>query len=155
MAYVKRYKVRLIIKHLREGAFLIDAIKSAGFKSHETLRLWRTRERDFSKYWHQRLDFLVKRTMGSAADFRVEKVERAFESKLLSQQASAACYIFYLCNKAPDRWRHVPSIINNNNVQMQQSQEMQVMQRIEEARFIEHLGDDEVEQLLERVLSKR
>lgn len=151
--YNKRIKISLIVKELRKGNYYVDAIHNSGIKCHETVRIWRTRPQKFSKFWHARLDTLLTRAWKMAEEMRVDAVEKSFLKKLLSGEASAACYVFFLCNRAPDRWKHVQTITNVNSMLIQNPS--QYTEHAEEAKYIDSLEDQDLDTLCNRLIEKR
>lgn len=157
--YNKRIKIRLIVKELRKGTYYYDAIHNAGIKSGETVRIWRTRPQKFSRYWHQRCDTLMTRAWKMAEEKRVDFVEKALMKKLLSGEAHAAEYVFFLCNRAPERWRHVQTITNANIVTVKnesiQNQQNLHTEYTDEAKYVNALEEKDLDALCERFIEKR
>ncbi|OQB07387.1 MAG: hypothetical protein BWY21_01654 [Parcubacteria group bacterium ADurb.Bin216] len=129
--YIKRIKIRQVIKELRNGELLNSAIEKAGI-SNFIYYHWRDKPARFSKYWNIRLQKITKAAQESCDDKRVRAVEDTLYKKLISGEAAPALYIFYLCNRGLDRWKNdyrvehsgkisggmeklVISIVNNNN----------------------------------------
>lgn len=90
-----------------------------------------------------------------AEEKRVDAVEKAFLKKLLSGEASAACYVFYLCNRASDRWKHVQTVANVASVTVHNEKESEHTEHLEEAKVIGEMGDKDLDQLVERLYQKR
>lgn len=77
---------------------LAGAAQKAGTSASGIWR-WRTADAEF--------DAQVKRTLKDLDGLRVQLVEDGLFGRILRGEASAAEVIFFLCNRAPDRWRSV------------------------------------------------
>lgn len=80
---------------------LESAAESVGI-SRTTLWRWRQTDPEF--------DQRVTEAWRGADDRRVEAVESQFYRDLLTGECTAGERIFYLCNRAKDRWKHVHHI---------------------------------------------
>jgi len=151
--YNKRVKIRLIVKELRGGTYYADAVHNAGVKSQRTVAYWRNRPQKFSRFWHQRLDTLLTHAWKMAEAKRIDAVEKSFLKHLLSGDANAAFFVFYLCNRAPERWKHVQTITNVNSVKIENPS--QYTEHADEAKYIDSLEDKDINDLCNRLIEKR
>ena len=95
---IKRFRqLRGIVKYLKAGVSITQACKGAGI---EPSTLWRWRKQK------PKLDLLVH----AITESRVMMVEDAHFKKAM--EGSVVAQIFFLCNRAPDRWHHVADIKN-------------------------------------------
>jgi hypothetical protein len=102
--YIKR-KIRKKIKdEIRKGTDLVVACKKAGI-TFSGFSLWgKTNPRQ--KQWH-------KMCVHYKEDIQIDAVESAHRRKMLSGKAHPADYIFYLCNKRPDKWKRQENTVLN------------------------------------------
>lgn len=92
-------RLKTIFRSLRGGASIVEACRGVGI-DYTTLYLW------------EQKDARLKEKIESIINSRVLVVEDKLYSRLIKGEAAPAEYIFYLCNRAPDRWqRH--ALVNN------------------------------------------
>lgn len=70
--------------------------------------LWRLKTSDAE------LSGTIDQLLAERDEDRGECVESKFIQRLMSGEASEAGYIFYLCNKFPDKYKNQKVMINNN-----------------------------------------
>ena len=85
-------RLKNIFRSLQSGSSIVDACRAVGI-DYTTLYSWEQKD--------QRL----KEKIEGIIDSRVLVVEDKLYSRLIKGEASPAEYIFYLCNRAQDRWR--------------------------------------------------
>jgi len=95
--YKKSRKIKIVISNLKEGRLLNHAIESAGMSRAQ----WWQWEKKLP-----RLKALRIRAQELCDDKRTRMVEDAFLKTMIKGKASPASYIFYLCNRASDRWKN-------------------------------------------------
>lgn len=102
--HVKR-KIRKRIKdEIRKGTDLYIACKKAGI-SYPGFFLW-GKKNPRQRMWHQMcVDY--------KENIQIDAVESAHRAKMLSGKAHPADYIFYLCNKRPERWKRQDQTVLN------------------------------------------
>lgn len=96
-------KKSIVLKEVRalceKGLFLKQALKElpSGRISYSAIKKWRVRPM---------IDRYFKAIMDRSEGVQVQAVENAFLKRLLGGKASPIDYIFYLCNRAGDRWKN-------------------------------------------------
>ena len=83
---------------------LTDAAKAV---SRELITIWRWRQAD------KTFDEAVREAQHTADSVRIGLVEDSLYERLVTGKASPAECIFFLCNRAPARWRHVQRLEHN------------------------------------------
>ena len=127
--YKKRLKVKIIVKALREGNLLLPALHSAGV-SPSTFDNWR--------HANPRLKRLIERAREVADNKRVVIVEDAqFKS---ARDGNVTAQIFFLSNRAPDRWKRDAMVKVGVNVQ----------QNNIDMRPVKKLKDEELDDIIAR-----
>lgn len=91
----RRHKIKKIVKLLKEGELVNTAVKAAGI-SRATLYRWRKE--------HPRLDKLVEEAINLCDNTRTSVVEDSLFAK--AQAGNIIAMIFYLTNRAPNRWKN-------------------------------------------------
>ena len=92
-------RLKNIFRSLQSGSSIVDACRAVGI-DYTTLYSWEQKD--------QRL----KEKIEGIIDSRVLVVEDKLYSRLVKGEASPAEYIFYLCNRAQDRWKR-NALVNN------------------------------------------
>ena len=92
-------RLKNIFRSLQAGSSIVDACRAVGI-DYTTLYSWEQKD--------QRL----KEKIEGIIDSRVLVVEDKLYSRLVKGEASPAEYIFYLCNRAQDRWKR-NALVNN------------------------------------------
>jgi hypothetical protein len=126
--FLRREKIHSILKSIRSGEDLSDSCARAGVSRH-TIFLWKKRPAKWSQFWHVRLDRLLTIVRAYAEDGNNELVEKKMLKRLIDGAASSSEYFFYLCNRAPGRWRHVNSVTNVNQVNVVESDDKEFRNR--------------------------
>lgn len=85
-------RLKSIFRSLQSGSSIVDACRAVGI-DYTTLYAWELK------------DERLKEKIESIIDSRVLIVEDKLYSRLIKGEASPVEYIFYLCNRAPDRWK--------------------------------------------------
>lgn len=85
-------RLKTIFRSLQSGSSIVDACRAVGI-DYTTLYSW------------QQKDQRLKEKIESIIDSRVLVVEDKLYSRLIKGEASPAEYIFYLTNRAPQRWK--------------------------------------------------
>lgn len=93
---------------MEDGTCLSRATLTSGLRSRYTLDLWRKKRPMIDRY--------ISVCMERCSKKRVVAVEDAFLRKLLDGKGSAADYIFWLTNRAPQMWQDRRALIGNVNV---------------------------------------
>ncbi len=106
--YKRRHKIRKVIGAVKTGILLSHAIDNAGISRP----IWYQWERKFP-----RLKLLKEKALEFCDDIRTTKVEDAFLKKLTEGKGAASDYIFYLCNRAPQRWSNKHHIEHSGKVE--------------------------------------
>lgn len=102
--------------------------------------IWRYRQKD------DEFDRRVEEAKDKQEEMRVEKVEDSMFRRVLSGDATGGEAIFWLKNRAPDRWSDDPEVEINNNMSQQQGQNQASMAKIGDALEALDEGLDEVRQ---------
>lgn len=156
--YNRREKIRSIVKKLESGSFLGDAVAASGM-DRSRFYWWRKRPAQFSKFWNVRLERLINALTKNADSKNVEDVENAFLGKLNRGEGSCADYAFFLCNRAPERWKHVQQVANINNVNVQAEMKNEILNQniahAEEIKYLDSLGEKDLDDLCSRIVEKR
>jgi hypothetical protein len=128
--YRKRPKIHTVIKAIREGQTLQSALRIGGIRSSST---WWTWEKN------PRLKRLRNAAEEAANSFRNDNAENALlrcavggarvgrkrsffeDGKIKTEQEfysapNPVALIFYLTNRAPEKWRDKRAVVNNMNV---------------------------------------
>ncbi len=74
-----------------------------------TIKTWREK--------HPRLDRYFKKLMHRRDDNILRKIETSLEGRLIDGKASAAELIFYLCNRASQRWKNSYKIEHSGKIE--------------------------------------
>ena len=85
-------RLKTIFRSLQGGSSIVDACRAVGI-DYTTLYSW------------EQKDERLKEKIESIIDSRVLVVEDKLYSRLVKGEASPTEYIFYLCNRAPHRWK--------------------------------------------------
>ena len=85
-------RLKTIFRSLQSGSSIVDACRGVGI-DYTTLYSWEQKDRR------------LKEKIENIIDSRVLMVEDKAYSRLIKGEASPAEYIFYLCNRAPHRWK--------------------------------------------------
>jgi hypothetical protein len=104
--FKKSKTLKIIRQQLEAGSQLGVALKTAGVRSYYTLNRWRQHK--------PRIDRYITECILRCDNRRVVAVEDALFKKLIDRKASPAEYIFFLTNRAADKWkdrRAMPSLI--------------------------------------------
>jgi len=101
-----------ILESLTNGATITEACKAAGI---ERSTLWR---------WQQKYPS-VREAVEFALQARIEIVEDALFKKAAMGHVTAM--IFWLCNRAPDRWRNVQKIEHSGKVEGEITHDLSVL----------------------------
>jgi len=96
--YKKLEKLKLIRRSLEAGNLLGIALRNSGIRSYYTLNLWRQK--------NPRIDRYITVCLVRQNDKRTDAVEDAHFKKMIDGNGSAADYIFYLCNRRPEKWQN-------------------------------------------------
>lgn len=88
-----------ILEYIGRGTFSLQAAARETGIGPATLYRWRDQDEEFDK--------AVIEAVRTEDSVRVRMVEDSLFAKLIKGDATAAEMIFYLCNRAPERWRHV------------------------------------------------
>ena len=106
--YIKRQKIKIILKCLRGGKTIEESCKAAGIS---TFTLWNWR-----KHW-EKLDKAVR----NAIDGCIQIVEDSLFKA--ARDGNMTAIIFFLTNRYPEKWADKRAIINNKilNANMQKS----------------------------------
>jgi hypothetical protein len=105
--YKKSKTLKIIRQALEGGAQIGPALTRAGVRSYTTLERWRNRPI---------VDRYIMACLNRCDKRRVSAVEDALFKKLIEGNAAPAEYIFFLTNRASDKWkdrRAMPSLIAN------------------------------------------
>ncbi len=87
-------RIEVILGSLRAGSSVVKACKSTDI-THETFYQWYKKDKRFAS------------KVDAIRDSRVLIVEEVFYQKLVEGKAAPVEYIFYLKNRAPERWKDV------------------------------------------------
>lgn len=89
--------VHKVVQGLKRGLNYVPACEGAPLSTNTMMR-WR-RE-------NPRLDRLILAAMGKSDEKRTDAVEDAMFRRLANGNATPAEYIFYLCNRRPQKWQN-------------------------------------------------
>ena len=146
--YVKRRKIREITRALKEGN-QITAILAAMGMSSATLWRWSHQPAKFSRFYHSRVETVISRAQENSENKRHAIVEGALFKKLKDGTATAAEYIFYLCNRDQARWKNV----KDTSIQLQQSTHLHVDDIRSKA--LAEMSDNEIRSVLDGIINRR
>lgn len=126
---------------LEEFTSEVQSLKRAAKKvgiSQATVWRWRQDDPEFNKD--------VEEAKNKQEQMRVEKVEDSLFRRAVSGDATGAETIFWLKNRAPDRWSDEPEVEINNEVSQVQNQGQVSMSKLGDAMDALDDGLDEVRQ---------
>lgn len=103
--YKKRKKIKLIVKALRTGKLLYQAVSESGI-SRVTFFRWMKES--------ERLTALIERARALCDEKRVSMIEDAL-FRHANEKGNTIDRIFFLTNKAPDRYKDRRALVNNIN----------------------------------------
>ena len=94
-------RLKTIFRSLQAGSSIVEACRAVGI-DYTTLYAWGQK------------DDRLKNKIESIIDSRVLVVEDKLYSRLIKGEASPVEYIFYLCNRAPQRWKRQETVIDQS-----------------------------------------
>jgi len=130
--YIKRQKIHTILEALKVGNSFRNACKMAGIDA-STFWLWRKK--------NKRLNSIVLAIVDSRIQFVEDAVFKA------ACEGNTTAMIFFLTNRAPDRWADRRALVNNTNV-------FAAGQNSEQA-FLKQLPDKDLNDLCDGLIQRR
>ena len=131
--YKRREIIKIIRASLEDGNLLGKSIAKTKVRCYQTIDDWRHKPAKFSRFWNLRCDRLISICQEKSENKRVDAVEDKQFGRLLDGTASPAEYIFYLCNRRPEKWQNNYRVEHSGNITVSQEELNAGIGRLREA----------------------